>query len=177
MSELPIQQGGLRIFFGIVSASSASTYGTHYSYLGIGGYVEVPNIEYRNSIPTDSNMNDKGYSTGRRRYGMSVYVINEDKLYRLFPYSGGSVVSLETFTGTSELNQVTMLSDNDGWVEVPDLSVLITGGTYFSGNSSIELYDSTGGAVSITGITTTDVNKCVTKIEEITGSETVAIIQ
>ena len=157
MSELPIQQGGLRVLSGIVPASSASTYGTHYSYLGVGGYVEVPNIDYRNSIPPDSNMNDEGYSTGRRRYGMMVYVIDEDKLYRLFPFSGGSVVSMETFTGTSELNQVTMLSNNNGWIEVPDLSVLITGGTYFSGNSSIVLYDSTGGTVSITGITTTDV--------------------
>lgn len=157
MSELPIQQGGLRIFSGIVPASSASTYGTHYSYLGIGGYVEVPNIDYRDSIPVDSNMNDEGYSTGRRRYGMLTYVIDEDKLYRLFPYSGGSVVSLETFTGVSDSDQVTMLSNNDGWIEVPDLSVLITGGTYFSGTSSIELYDSTGGTVSITGITTTDV--------------------
>jgi trimeric autotransporter adhesin len=157
MSELPIQQGGLRVLSGIVPASSASTYGTHYSYLGVGGYVEVPNIDYRNSIPPDSNMNDEGYSTGRRRYGMMVYVIDEDKLYRLFPFSGGSVVSMETFTGTSELNQVTMLSNNNGWIEVPDLSVLITGGTYFSGNSSIVLYDSTGGTVSITGITTTDI--------------------
>jgi hypothetical protein len=157
MSELPIQQGGLRVLSGIVPASSASTYGTHYSYLGVGGYVEVPNIDYRDSIPPDSNMNDEGYSTGRRRYGMMVYVIDEDKLYRLFPFSGGSVVSMETFTGTSELNQVTMLSNNNGWIEVPDLSVLITGGTYFSGNSSIVLYDSTGGTVSITGITTTDV--------------------
>ena len=84
MSELPIQQGGLRVLSGIVPASSASTYGTHYSYLGVGGYVEVPNIDYRNSIPPDSNMNDEGYSTGRRRYGMMVYVIDEDKLYRFY---------------------------------------------------------------------------------------------
>jgi hypothetical protein len=157
MSELPIQQGGLRVLSSIVPSSSASTYGTHYSYLGVGGYVEVPNIEYRNSIPSDSNMNDEGYSTGRRRYGMLVYVIDDDKLFRLFPYSGSGVVSLETFTATTELAQVTMLSNNNGWVEVPDLSVLITGGTYFSGSSSIVLYDSTGGTVSITGITTTDV--------------------
>jgi hypothetical protein len=102
-------------------------------------------------------MNDEGYSTGRRRYGMLVYVIDDDKLFRLFPYSGSGVVSLETFTATTELAQVTMLSNNNGWVEVPDLSVLITGGTYFSGSSSIVLYDSTGGTVSITGITTTDV--------------------
>jgi hypothetical protein len=157
MSQLPIQQGGLRVLSGIVPSSSASTYGTHYSYLGVGGYVEVPNIDYRNSIPSDSNMNDEGYSTGRRRYGMIAYVINEDKLYRLFPYSGGSIVSLQTFTGASELNQVTMLSENAGWVEVLSSSVLITGGTYFSGSSSIVLYNSTGGTVSITGVTTTDV--------------------
>jgi hypothetical protein len=102
-------------------------------------------------------MNDEGYSTGRRRYGMMVYVIDEDKLYRLFPYSGSGVVSLETFTASTELEQVTMLSNDDGWTVVPDLSVLITGGTYFSGSSSIVLYDSTGGTVSITGITTTDI--------------------
>jgi hypothetical protein len=157
MSVLPIQQGGLRVLSGIVPASSASTYGTHYSYLGVGGYVEVPTVDDRNSIPADSNMNDEGYSTGRRRYGMMVYVIDEDKLYRLFPYSGSGVVSLETFTASTELEQVTMLSNDDGWTVVPDLSVLITGGTYFSGSSSIVLYDSTGGTVSITGITTTDI--------------------
>ena len=76
----PIQEGGLTVGGPIVPASEDSTYGTHFSYLGVGGYIEVPTSDYRNGIPVGSNINADGYSSGRRRFGMMVYVIEDNTL-------------------------------------------------------------------------------------------------
>lgn len=106
----PIETGGLQVGGPIVTPSSGSTFGTHFSYLGVGGYVEVPTIDYRNGIPVGSNMNADGYSSGRRRFGMMVYVIEENKLYRLTPKkSDGTKVTLTEWDSASDAQKIVWL--------------------------------------------------------------------
>jgi hypothetical protein len=61
------------------------TYGSHYSHWGIGGYIELPSIEYRNAIPSVDSISEDLFSSGRRKVGMIVYVISENKYYQLIP--------------------------------------------------------------------------------------------
>jgi hypothetical protein len=61
------------------------TYGSHYSHWGIGGYTELPSIEYRNAIPSADSISEDLFSSGRRKFGMVVYVISENKYYQLIP--------------------------------------------------------------------------------------------
>jgi hypothetical protein len=66
---------------------------THVSHFGMGGYMEVPNIEDLYSIPCYSGsnyINSDGISTGRRKYGMIVYVISQGKYYQLRPRFKGT---------------------------------------------------------------------------------------
>ena len=60
---------------------------THASHFGMGGYMEVPNIAALYSIPShvSVDLNSDGISSGRRKYGMIVYVIEENKYYQLLP--------------------------------------------------------------------------------------------
>lgn len=60
--------------------------GTHFSHAGVGGFVEVPMISDLYAIPTfDAEMNPDGFTSGRRKLGMIVYVIGENKYYQLRP--------------------------------------------------------------------------------------------
>ena len=106
----PIETGGLQVGGPITPPSSGATYGTHFSYLGVGGYVEVPTLDYRNGIPVGSNMNADGFSSGRRRFGMMVYVIEENKLYRLTPTkSDGTKVTLSQWESASDAQKIVWL--------------------------------------------------------------------
>jgi hypothetical protein len=65
---------------------STAVNGTHFSHAGIGGFFEVPMISDLYAIPTfDSEMNPDGFTSGRRKLGMIVYVIGENKYYQLRP--------------------------------------------------------------------------------------------
>lgn len=91
---------------------STDTYGTHYSFLGVGGWQELGTLSERNAIPTDAlgNVDPSGLSSGRRRLGMLVYVGETDTIYQLFvPYG--------TFTGMTASAKVAALADNNNWVE------------------------------------------------------------
>ena len=67
---------------------------THHSHWGVGGFSEFPSIEYRNDIPIDAVMNPDQISSGRRKLGMIVYLISEQKFYQLTPRkSNGDLVS------------------------------------------------------------------------------------
>lgn len=96
----------------VVNGSSGDTYGTHYSVLGIGGYIEVNTINDRNNIPvnTVNGLDFDGLSSGRRRYGMLVNVVSLNKVYKLTPlYS-----SWLTYNSSQK---VAALNDNNNWVE------------------------------------------------------------
>jgi hypothetical protein len=63
--------------------------GSHYSHAGIGGYLELPSINDLYDIPsfnlTDQSVNLDGWTSGRRKFGMIVYILDEDKYYQLKP--------------------------------------------------------------------------------------------
>jgi len=163
----PIDTGGAQLAAGAVPASSGSTYGTHYSYLGVGGYVEVPNVDYMYDIPTGSNINPDGYSSGRRRLGMMVYVLSQSKLYQLLPLkSNGSRVSESDWSNASEAQQLVWLDPEktvfdfstfqnlsgtgnaaDAWKELTFSGTSVTGATL--ANSVLEITQDDGTTVSV----------------------------
>jgi hypothetical protein len=68
--------------------------GSHFSHAGVGGYVEVPTVQDLYNIPSiaaeDSSINPDGLTSGRRKLGMLVYVLEENKFYQLKPKYKGS---------------------------------------------------------------------------------------
>lgn len=87
MNILPIQPGSIRQFAVRSVNSSSSTHGVAFSHEMIGGYTEFPSLLYRNDIPIGDEMNKDGMSSGRRKYGMVVYVAEENKYFQLIPLS------------------------------------------------------------------------------------------
>ena len=95
----------------IVRGSSGDTYGTHHSVLGVGGYMEVPSLTARNSLPIDT-VNGIGYdgiSSGQRRLGMLVYVHADDTIYQLS-------VAQSTWSGLTSAGKLTALANNSNWI-------------------------------------------------------------
>src|SRR5579859_5915945 len=95
----------------VVGGSAADTYGTHYSYLGVGGWQEFATLSQRDAIPVDAlgNLDASGQGSGRRRLGMLVFIHQTDTVYQLFvPYG--------TWTGLTNTQKVTALANNSNWV-------------------------------------------------------------
>lgn len=109
MSVLPLNSGGPIIGGAISTANEQSVFGTHISHLGIGGLVELPTIEYRNTIPVDATMNNDGLSCGRRKLGMVVYVIDEKKYYQLRPKISDTEVTYTQWTGYTSAQKIVLL--------------------------------------------------------------------
>jgi len=94
----------------IVGGSSGDTYGTHYSYLGVGGWQEFQTVAQRDAIPVDTlgALDASGLGSGRRRLGMLVYVAQTDTIYQLYlPYA--------TWTGLTTVGKVSALANNANW--------------------------------------------------------------
>tara|TARA_B100000963_G_scaffold351588_1_gene363357 strand:- start:765 stop:2162 length:1398 start_codon:yes stop_codon:yes gene_type:complete len=73
---------------------NTDSYGLLHSFNMIGGFTEMPSIADRDAIPVYDNgigthtgftAGVDGYSTGRRRIGMLVYVMETKKIYQLLP--------------------------------------------------------------------------------------------
>lgn len=96
----------------VVRGSSSDKYGTHYSVLGVGGYMEVETLTDRNSIPVDINkgLDFDGLSSGQRRLGMLVKVLKEDKIYELF-------VEYSVWVSLTDQQKVDALNNNLNWIE------------------------------------------------------------
>ena len=102
----------------VVVGSSGDTNGTHYSVLGVGGYLEIETIDDRNNIPVDTikGLDADGLSSGRRRLNMLVNVIEEDQIYKL-------TVPYLIWTGLTETQKVNELANNSNW------NIFTVGGT------------------------------------------------
>lgn len=175
-NTLPINPNDFKLGSAIVPNSSGATYGTHYSYLGVGGYVEVPDNTYRNGIPAGANMNADGYSSGRRRFGMLVYVMDTDKAYRLIPKKNdGNRVTMAEWEAASDSQKLVWIDPlktifdfttfqnftgtgnaDDAWMEVEDVTV--SGGTYDSGTLTIVTSAGQSIDISLTTLVNTIVN-------------------
>lgn len=92
--------------------SDLDSYGTHYAFLGVGGYQEYATIAERNALLINPSnvLGLDGLSSGRRRLGMLVYVSETDIVYQLkVPYA--------TWTGLTSANKVAALANNANWIE------------------------------------------------------------
>jgi hypothetical protein len=116
---LPID-GGIPVGGAFASFTSDAPYGTHFSHLGVGGYLELPDIEHRDSIPVGPEMNSDKLSSGRRKIGMIVYVISESKYYQLIPkYTDGTKVPYGAWMAAPDLQKLVWLDPSLQDVEDP----------------------------------------------------------
>ena len=68
-----------------IAPPAANSYnGTHHSIMGVGGYMEVPTIDNLYDLTINPNLlNPDGYSSGKRRVGMIVYVLENAKYLKI----------------------------------------------------------------------------------------------
>ena len=104
----------------IVRGSSGDTYGTHHSVLGVGGYMEVKTITERNTIPPNTytselQLNFDDISVGQRRLGMLIHVLEDNAIYRLFPKSGDTYITLSEWNSFTTTEKLIKLCDNSNW--------------------------------------------------------------
>jgi hypothetical protein len=101
----------------IVRGSSGDTYGTHHSILGVGGYMEVKTLVERNAIPVDTvnGIGFDGISSGQRRLGMLVHVLEDNTTYHLHPKLSGSYYTLVQWNALTSGQKIALLSDNLQW--------------------------------------------------------------
>jgi hypothetical protein len=132
------------------------------------------------SIPNELSINNDGISTGRRRLGMQVYVVETDTVYQ-YTMTGftslwnaaeaaGSIIDfgtgysayddtpqgvafIDAWTGSTIEGVSGVTKNNARWQIFYGSDVQITGGTYFSGTSELDLFNSTGGTITISGFT------------------------
>jgi len=102
----------------VVRGSSGDTYGTHHSVLGVGGYMEVKTVVDRDRIPVDTinGLNFDGISSGQRRLGMLVHVLETNEIYHLHPKVSGEYITLTQWNAlSSDAVRVSLLSGNTAW--------------------------------------------------------------
>ena len=132
------------------------------------------------AIPNTLTLNNDGISSGRRRLGMQVYVHETDTVYQ-YTISGyttlwdaaelaGSIIDfgsayeayddtvagaafLAAWTGSTIEGVSGVTRENARWRIFYGTDFQITGGTYFSATSILDLYNNTGGTLSISGFT------------------------
>ena len=127
-------------------------------------------------------INNDGISSGRRRLGMQVYVQETDTVYQYTipnyaklwdnAETAGSIASydnsyevyddtplgvnfLNTWTGSTIEGVNGVTRENARWKIFWGSDIQITGGTYYSAITTLDLYNNTGGTVTITGFTGT----------------------
>ena len=190
------------------SVPNNAIFGTNFSVLSTGGYMEVYSlddldfivltgstglIEYSaNTIPIHFNkgtgspfsydvitLNSDNISSGRRKIGMLVYVIEEKQVYqyRIDNYDtlwnaatgatgpGGATVVVSNF-GTTIKNNTTAgqnfidawlnsgvdgIDINPRWIKYYGTNLAVTGGTYNPSINTLTLTNITGGTIPITG--------------------------
>ena len=140
------------------------------------------NYNAPNGFPNVLYLNSDEISSGRRRLGMMVYVISADTTYQYvidnyavlwdaaqtsgaLGYDGfGWTCEDSTEAGTTFLNAWTgstiegingVTHSNARWRVANMNDTVITGGTYFSATTTLQLYENNGQTVTITGFTGT----------------------
>ena len=113
MSSIPQQSGSLALINPITyDLEGSQAAATHFSHAGVGGFVELPTLLYRNTIPThpDGIMHDGGVSSGRRKLGMIVFVQETNKFYQLIPRNpDGSIINITDWEAKSNYRKVVLL--------------------------------------------------------------------
>jgi len=91
----------------IYPTNGTDTYATHQSHFGLGGYTELPTLTDLYNIPVREFTTSDGYGSGRRKYGMIVYVMSEDKWFQLRPRnkSTGEYLTLSQFEALTPVEE------------------------------------------------------------------------
>ena len=108
MDIFPTQVGGFNLGNQVIP-NAPGLAGTHFSHWGVGGLVEVPSISFRDQIPVKFEMNTDGYSSGRRKVGMIVYVISENKFFQLLPKLNGAYVTSSQWNSFNNAQKIVVL--------------------------------------------------------------------
>lgn len=113
MSSIPQQPGSLALINPITyDLEGSQAAATHFSHGGVGGFVELPTLLYRNTIPThpEGAMHEGGLSSGRRKLGMIVFVQETNKFYQLIPRNpDGSIINITDWEAKSNYQKVVLL--------------------------------------------------------------------
>lgn len=135
MANLPLPFAGTTLGSAISNQEIGDTWATHYSHLGVGGFIELPDITYRNDIPIDSGeqMDSDGLTSGKRKLGMIVYLIDTKKYYQLRPKnpSTGLEITLSEWNAKNTAQKLVILK--------PDATV-------FDGEETFDNVTGTGNA-------------------------------
>jgi hypothetical protein len=130
MNFIEPNDGSLAINYPLTYLDPSSS-ATHFSHAGVGGFVELPTIEYRNSIPTTAVMHNGGLSSGRRKIGMIVYISENRKFYQLIPRnSDGTIISDAEWSALPNGRKIALL--NPGVVDIEDVDT----GEFYSGSGN-----------------------------------------
>ncbi|RZK39425.1 MAG: hypothetical protein EOO61_07195, partial [Hymenobacter sp.] len=93
----------------LTNGSEQAKFGTHIDYIGVGGYRTVTTLALRDSIPVKAGLEFDGASTGMRRPGMLVHVLEDGKTYRL---------DIPGYLHLSDVDKFKALVSNNYWLEV-----------------------------------------------------------
>ena len=96
----------------IFPGSSGMLWGTHLSHWGTGGYMELPTLQLMYEIPTESFLQENKFSSGRRKFGMIVYVVDLHKWFQLRPRNKNTdeYLSLSEYQALSDNEKLVVLN-------------------------------------------------------------------
>ncbi len=96
----------------VFPGSSGTLWGTHLSHWGTGGYMELPTLQAMYEIPTEGFVQENTFSSGRRKVGMIVYVIELHKWFQHRPRNKNTnqYLSLSEYEALSDNEKLVVLN-------------------------------------------------------------------
>ena len=174
------QVGGFMEVFNISDLGFSIPSGETGTILYSGNTIPI-DFSYNSPLgaPNVINLYSDGISSGRRRLGMLAYVYETDTVYQFTIHNyenlfnsaqtanslvnigtgfqciddtqaGANFISAWTGNTVEGISGATRASSN--WIKY-NPEIYLTGGTYTSGNTTLTLYDNTGGTITVTGFT------------------------
>jgi hypothetical protein len=117
----------------LTNGFAGAEFGTHISYLGMGGYRELETLALRDAIPTKAILEYDNLGSGQRRHLMQVGVQETDAIY---------VLSIPGYSALSDADKLAALQDNANWVSLAEyLDVVIDDSNYAKLNRSNRFMD------------------------------------
>jgi hypothetical protein len=104
------QPTGLLTSGPVVNADLSEKFGTHFDWLGIGGWRAVDSLAARDAIPVTDRL-ESSYSSGRRRRWMRVYVWQDSvaEEYEL------AISDADWNAAPTDAAKIALLADNSRW--------------------------------------------------------------
>lgn len=174
------QVGGFTEVFNISDLGFSIPSGETGTILYSGNTIPI-DFSYNSPLgaPNVINLYSDGISSGRRRLGMLAYVYETDTVYQFTIHNyenlfnsaqtanslvnigtgfqciddtqaGANFISAWTGNTVEGISGATRASSN--WIKY-NPEIYLTGGTYTSGNTTLTLYDNTGGTITVSGFT------------------------